>query len=398
MKQLTAILLLLFSYNGFAQEDSKLGKKSPELTFEIILNFERSSANLSDFNGKIIILDFWATWCAPCIKSFPQLEQLQEKYKHDLQIITITDDSKERIKQFLEKRNMSLPIVIDEKRNLVKIFPHRTIPHTVVIDKSGIIRAITSSSEVNEDLLSKILAGKEVNLREKKDVVVFNPSLPLSGNENFSYQITITPFKDGYPSFANPIGNEPYKGRRIIAINLSARTLYEIAYQFPTGTRTKVKVSDISRLEWSRKNAICFDLIVPEELGDKRFDIMKEQLNIYFGYQSFLEERWQAVKVLRKIVGGKVNITEAKKGTEPYVSYSGRGLSMKSSRIEILADFLESQINKPVITETDLNSVYDLELPWYNENPEQIHQELKKLGLELIDAQRKIKVLIIKDK
>ncbi|MEM0355053.1 MAG: DUF3738 domain-containing protein, partial [Thermoplasmata archaeon] len=162
--------------------------------------------------------------------------------------------------------------------------------------------------------------------------------------------------------------------------------------------RTKMEVSDMSRLEWSRKNAICFDLIVPEELGNRRFDIMKEQLNIYFGYQSFLEERWQAVKVLRKIVGGKVNITEAKKGTEPSASYSGRGLSMKSSRIETLANFLESQINKPVVDETDLNSVYDLELPWYNENPEQIHQELKKLGLELIDAERKIKVLIIKDK
>jgi len=50
------------------------------------------------------------------------------------------------------------------------------------------------------------------------------------------------------------------------------------------------------------------------------------------------------------------------------------------------------------VNETNLHDQYDLELPWYNENPEQIHEELRKIGLELIDAERKIEVLIIKDR
>lgn len=399
MKQLTVIVFLVFSFNAFAQEASKLGNKSPELAFYNILNFEKTKANLIDFKDKVVILDFWATWCGPCIKSFPQLEELQAKFPNDLQIITITDDPEERIKRFLDKREMNLPIVIDEKRELAKIFPHRSIPHTVVIDKSGTIRVITTSSEITEELISEILLGKEVNIKEKKDVIDFDPSLPLSGNENFTYQITITPFKDGYPSFANPTGGEePYKGRRIITTNLSARPLYEIAHQFPTGIRTIVEVSDQSKFEWSRQNAICFDLIVPEELGEKRFDIMKQQLSIYFGYQSIIEERVRPVKVLQKIKGTKTKITESKNGTESYSSYSGKGLSMKGSSIETLAGFLESQINKPVVNETNLTGLYDLEIPWYNESPEQIHEELKKLGLEIIDTDRKIKVLVIKDK
>ncbi|EKB48195.1 redoxin domain-containing protein [Cecembia lonarensis] len=399
MKQLTVILLLLFSFKAFSQEDSKLDKKSPELTFENILNFEKNNAKLSDFKDKIVILDFWATWCAPCIKSFPQLEELQNKFGEELQIITITDDPEERINRFLEKREMNLPIVIDEKRELAKVFPHRAIPHTVVIDKSGVIKAITTSSEITEELIYKVLNNQEVNLKEKKDAIDFDPSIPLSGNENFTYQITITPFKDGYPSFVNTMGGEgPYNGRRIIATNLSARPLYEIAYQFPTGIRTIVEVSDKSKFEWNRQNAICFDLIVPEDLSENRFKIMKQHLDIYFGYQSIIEERIRPVKILKQIEGKKIEINVSKEGTDPFASYGGRGLSMKGSPIETLASFLESQIHKPVLNETDLSGLYDLEIPWYNENPEQIHDELRKIGLEMIDAERKIEVLVIKDK
>jgi thiol-disulfide isomerase/thioredoxin len=399
MKRLTIILIFFVTIKAFSQESSKLGMNSPELNFENILNFDKKEAKLSDFKGKVVILDFWATWCAPCIKSFPQLEELQTKFTNDIQIITITDDPEERIKRFLEKREMNLPIVIDEKRELAKDFPHRAIPHTVVIDKSGIVKAITTSSEISEDFINKVLKNQEVNLKEKKDAINFDPSVPLSGNENFTFQITITPFKDGYPSFANPMGGEgPYNGRRIIATNLSARSLYEIAYQFPTGIRTVVEVTDKSKFEWNRQNAICFDLIVPEDLAENRFSIMKQHLDIYFGYASLIEERVRPVKILKQIEGMKIEIKESQKGIELFASYGGRGLSMKGSPMETIASFLESQLNKPVVNETNLTKLYDLELPWYNENPEQIHEELKKIGLEIIDAERKIEVLVIKDK
>lgn len=90
---------------------------------------------------------------------------------------------------------------------------------------------------------------------------------------------------------ANPTGGDgPYKGRRIIATNLAAKSLFEIACQFPVGTRTIMDIADKTRLEWNRQNAICFDLIVPEELGEQRFDIMLMQLELYFGLEAVIEE------------------------------------------------------------------------------------------------------------
>lgn len=159
-----------------------------------------------------------------------------------------------------------------------------------------------------------------------------------------------------------------------------------------------MEVSDLSKFEWSKQNAICFDIIVPEELGHKRFEIMQEQMSIYYGYQSKIEERVMSVKVLQRIKGSKISIPESKKRTKAQSNETREGFSMIAETIEKLANYLESKIHFPIVNETNLAGFYDIEIAWYNENPKQIHEELKKIGLEIVDAERKIEVLVIKDK
>lgn len=194
---------------AWAQEPAKIENVVSNMTFQNILNFEKSSAMLSDFKGKVVILDFWATWCAPCISSFPKLESIQSKFGNQLQILTITDDPKERIELFLEKRKMSLPVVLDSDRTIAQKFPHRSIPHLVIIDEKGVIRAITTSSNITEETMQKVINGESISLEEKQDAMDFDPNELLSGNGNFSYQATFTPFKEGFPSFSNTQGAEP---------------------------------------------------------------------------------------------------------------------------------------------------------------------------------------------
>lgn len=398
MNKITTVLLTLITLNVFGQGGSKIGTESPDLEFSRILNFKNPSAKLSDFGSKVVLIDFWATWCAPCIASFPHLEELQKKFSADLQVITITGESEDRIKKFLEKRKVNLPIVIDAKRELENYFPHRTVSHTVIIDKDGIIRAITTPSEVSEEIIKKVISNEPISILEKKDVMDFDPSKPLSGNENFTYQITVTPYQEGVPSMSNATGGKGgYANRRIFATNLSAQSLYEIAYQFPTSIRTVVEVKDRTAFDWNKQNAICFDLIVPENKGEQRFEIMQQQLDVLFNYEVKVEDRIKPVKVLRIIHGEKAKLIPSN-GEEKISSYSGNGLSMKNSESRIIADFLAIQFNKPVVDKTGLSGLYSVELNWFNENPDQIHQELKKFGLELVDEELKIEVLVISDK
>lgn len=388
-------LFILTSLPLFGQ--SKLNTAVSDLEFSEILNSEGTSAKLSDFKSKVVILDFWATWCAPCIEALPHLEDLQNKFSKDLKIITITDESEERITRFLTKKNMSLPIALDRDKKLAKEFPYRSVSHTVIIDKNGIVKAVTTPEKINEEIIKQVIAGQQINLPEKIDKMDFDQSKPLSANENFTYQITVTPYQYGLPGMANPYGTGAYTGRRILCTNLAPKSLYEIAYQFPVSIRTVVEVEDKKEFEWNEQTAICFDLIVPAEMGEKRFDIMKQHLSYLYKFKPVIEKRQRSCKVLKPINGQNVLLKSASGGKKE-IRYSGRGLSMKNAEPKTICDFLEGQLNVPVIDDTKLTGLYDVELNWHNENPDQIHEELKKLGLELVSELRDIDVLVIYDK
>jgi len=397
MKKLSTFFFTLLSLSVFGQVESQIGKKAPDLTFGKILNSNLTTGKLSEFRtNKILILEYWGTFCSSCIASFPHLEELQRKFTNDLQVITITTDSEKRIEQFLKKGKLNLPVAIDENGQLSTAFPHRVVPHTVLIDKEGIVRAITEPTKITDELITKIINQQSVTIQEKKDLN-FDPQKPLSAFGNINFQLTITPYQEGFPSYATTEGSETYKNR-IFATNLTATSLYEFAYQFPALIKTDVEISDSSKVKWSKENAICFELILPDELADRRFEIMKEQLDIYFGYKAKVEKREKHIKILQRIKGATINLKESAKDATPSGMSSGAGLSIKALGINILADFIQSQLNFPVIDETNLNGKYDIDVPWYNENPNQIYKELKKLGLELIDGKRKIEVLVIKDK
>lgn len=169
MKKLATFLFTLLSLSVFGQIESQIGKKAPDLSFDKILNSDITSAKLSEYGAnKIVVLEYWGTFCSACIASFPRLEELQRKFKNDLQVITITADSEKRIEQFLKNGKLNLPVAIDENGQLNAAFSHRVVPHTILIDKEGIVRAITEPAEITEELIAKIINGQSVTIQEKK--------------------------------------------------------------------------------------------------------------------------------------------------------------------------------------------------------------------------------------
>ncbi len=116
----------------------KLDDSMPSFTIESINGNFISSEK---FAGKILIIDFWATWCPPCRKEFPHLNELQIEYQNDneVQIIALsTDKDKEKVAPFIEKNNYEIPIFYDN--NVSDEFGVNGIPTLFIIDKDGIIR------------------------------------------------------------------------------------------------------------------------------------------------------------------------------------------------------------------------------------------------------------------
>jgi thiol-disulfide isomerase/thioredoxin len=93
----------------------------------------------SDFDGKVVILDFWATWCPPCKAEIPGFIELQKKYRDRGLVVvgvSIDEEGPSVVKQFMTKFGMNYPVVIGDLR-LMKDFGARVVPTTFVIDRSG---------------------------------------------------------------------------------------------------------------------------------------------------------------------------------------------------------------------------------------------------------------------
>jgi len=104
-------------------------------------NSKNKKVNLNDYKSNLVIINFWATWCAPCKEEMPHLNQLKSKSKFkDIEIIpiNIADEELKKSKEFFEELNINnLEIFYGSSLELAKEFKLRGIPTTIIIDKEG---------------------------------------------------------------------------------------------------------------------------------------------------------------------------------------------------------------------------------------------------------------------
>jgi cytochrome c biogenesis protein CcmG/thiol:disulfide interchange protein DsbE len=155
----TAIAMLaaasLFGCGGGGAADSKtpdaaassgegpVGKPAAEVAAEFIMG--DGSKSLAEAKGKVVIVDFWATYCEPCKKSFPKYQELVEEFGGELAVIAVSMDNKDDVevaalKAFAEEHKGKFAILWDKDHKLGKDYPIPTMPTSYVIDKSGVIR------------------------------------------------------------------------------------------------------------------------------------------------------------------------------------------------------------------------------------------------------------------
>ena len=130
---------------------------APELTLP--LEAGKPAVALSSLKGKVVILDFWATWCGPCRESIPDVEHLYEKYHgQGLEVVGISmDDTMEPVPQTVKQLGMTYPVVLGRDiPDLRSKFEVRGIPQMYVVDKQGQIAAAFEGYDPSRDMEAEI--------------------------------------------------------------------------------------------------------------------------------------------------------------------------------------------------------------------------------------------------
>ncbi len=158
------IFSLLFPFLCQAQSSYKTEDIVADLPIAKILNHRSSSSTLKKMQGSISIIDFFGTWCAPCIKALPELAGYKNKFKDDISIILVSTEAENKLAKFISGRQPFLfPMVVDEDNLFTNAFKPPSYPYTVVLDKNLKVLSITNAADLSETMLEKFIEdGKKI--------------------------------------------------------------------------------------------------------------------------------------------------------------------------------------------------------------------------------------------
>ena len=130
-------LILFFFLADLASAKIKEGENAPNFTLK---NLKGKDVSLSEFRGKFVLINFWATWCGPCKIEMPSLESLYQKFKNkNFAMLAISNDmfGETVVKPFVKAHKLSFPILLDQRLKASNQFGVVSLPSTFMIDPKG---------------------------------------------------------------------------------------------------------------------------------------------------------------------------------------------------------------------------------------------------------------------
>jgi thiol-disulfide isomerase/thioredoxin len=156
----------------------KPGDKAPPIHADFILRGPNSSdLSWEGLRGHVVVIDFWATWCPPCIAGIPHLNALAAKYKNNdaVKFIAVDHEYPGKVLPFMNAHQIDAWNILDTCLVMFKSFTAFGIPHAVIVDRSGMVAAVLSPSNVTEEVIDAVLAGKRPTAPQLPPEAYFNP-------------------------------------------------------------------------------------------------------------------------------------------------------------------------------------------------------------------------------
>lgn len=379
------LVLCLVSGAGLARADTPaVDTAAPPLKLAAILQApEGSKATWKALDGKVVVLEFWATWCGPCVAAIPHLNELAEEFKDQpVQFIAITDENEATVKPFLNKRPMHAWIGIDREKGTFQAYGVRGRPQTVLVDKRGRIALVTHPNQVTAQMLRDVLAGKAMPKVSGGPAIEAGvlPGQTPEDTDNSLLRIVIR------PSTSAGGGSVTSQGK-MTCVGQSLRSIVTHAYggsSYSTDWRMEVPETlyDIS-------------IALPPQQADRLQPILQNLLREMFGITGTRQVQRRDVLLL--------TVPERTTPTLTPAVIRGNSISVGNGKAQAVgltmdgfAANLSGWLGCKVINETGIEGHYDFDLTWDPKDLDSLRKAVRsKYGLQLAAARRDVPILVV---
>ncbi len=362
-------------------EQSLIGQTAPELNIEKYLQAPEGEKSLSTLKGKVVVLEFWATWCAPCVAEIPHLNQLSEEFRDkQVQFISITDEGEDVVAPFLKRQEMKSWIGLDTDRSAFEAYGVKGIPRTFLINQKGIIATSLHPVGLSSDMIKKVINGEKIELPKLP-----KPKTVKNEGTDPIFKILIAPTEKEGGRSSSKI-SKGYKQQEA-----ESRTLHQIlsmAYGVPTTRIIGPEALLESRYEISVR------------LPTNQFELLFQQA-LTASLQLRVSNQKKSVEVF-VLTAGEDSAEKLKPtvmGSSGSMTSGGRGkIKTMNGEISRLAQSLEYVLERIVENGTGIKGKYDWELTYDEDDPNSVLAALKEqLGLRIRKEQREIEFLVVND-
>ncbi len=394
------------------------GDKMPDLPIGKMVNAAKAKkpSRISDFNNKLLILDFMDTRCGSCIEALPRLDTLQQQFGDKISIYPVTWEKQAYLQKWLEtntwykKHHITFPWIAEDTL-LSAYFKHKVVSHIAWIYQ-GEVKAITEKEYITAKNIQTILDGKKVTWAVKNDDYYFDIKQPVftllnsdaynkeSGFFNYS---GLTGYRQGIDN--SYLGGITYDSslNRTYFYNLSIADAYSILWyqllrpksiNFNQPGRMILEVKNPSDYRydpkmgyadaWNQEHEFCYEMLSTRHMDKKEWlHKIVEDLNLRLGLNGRMEKRLVKCLVLVQAPGGAhPDTTQRPVGS----------MKMPVSTIPLMCLDIR-RIYPPAFDETNYKGFVYINSSF--NDLEDLRKQLRANGFDLIEAERETEVLVI---
>jgi uncharacterized protein (TIGR03435 family) len=379
-----AALLLLAACgkpSGERPRLAKAGLPAPELRLPVLLNAPLPElAGWQQLKGRAVVLEFWASWCEPCVDNIPHLNELAAKFRDKpVVFISITDESQAAVTAFLKEHRMEGWVAPAAAPEVFKAFRVYGRPHTVLIDRDGKVSAFTSPGQVNAGTLEELLAGR-LRRDEGKDA-------DMHADEDKGPDPSV--LAEFYLARSSGTATARYRQDHFSARAMTLR----MAFNFILGS--------VDRLDLGPGTKELVDasydirLAAPTTGPDRKPEIFMKGLAFAAGLKVSSEQREEEVYALKTAPGG---LRSPRRRTQQApVVFDGVTLKTAGASFAALALQLGERLGRPVLDETREEGPFEYSFTFETRDPKVADAQLRReLGLRLDRVRRKIRVVTVR--